>query len=215
MSSTAPAPKLDVLCILDAYASAHDKGNAELKSSFWNLNKARRQKGRNCSISALDVREDLLAQTILSEPTPGLQDEDNGGGGDGHDAMDGIKTQYEEDTFTLQNAAKVIQESRSIAASNTTATTASTGLRQRKASSKVVDEDESEWTQINHTDVDDDEPLRDSDPINLFGGLVPRDLRASQTQAKEAMASYVEAANLAVAILQATQKVETKDDASK
>mmetsp|Transcript_12139 Transcript_12139/g.16951 ORF Transcript_12139/g.16951 Transcript_12139/m.16951 type:complete len:212 (-) Transcript_12139:71-706(-) len=211
MTSTAPAPKLDVLCLLDAYVSAHDKGNAELKSSFWNLHKARRQKGRSCSISALDVREDLVAQTILSEPTPGLQEEDNGGGGV---AMDDIKTEHEEDTFTLQNAAKVIQESCTPAASNTTATTTSTGLRQRKASSKVDDEDKSEWTQINHQDADE-KTLRDTDPINLFAGLVPRDLRASQTQAKEAMASYVEAANLAVAILQATQKGETKDESSK
>ena len=48
---------------------------------------------------------------------------------------------------------------------------------------------------------DEERTLRELDPLHLFGGLPPPALRAAQAEARAALASYVEAANLANEIL--------------
>ena len=48
---------------------------------------------------------------------------------------------------------------------------------------------------------DEERTLRELDPLQLFGGLPPPALRAAQAEARAALASYVEAANLANEIL--------------
>jgi len=71
--------RLDVLTLLDEYHAEHLRGDGHLKSATWNLTKARRSKGGfastlSSSFAASDVREDLVARTVLKKST-------NGGGG--------------------------------------------------------------------------------------------------------------------------------------
>ena len=110
--------------------------------------------------------------------------------------------------------------------SATSATDAAAGLRNRKKTSsqqtqKVAeakdekDDAKTKWTEEEpEIDLLDEEGrLLAADPLLLFGGgLPPRELIVAQSQAKEALAMYVEAANLVAAIqhelslVQATSK---------
>lgn len=191
--TTAPTalPHVTALCLLEAYNNAHQKGNVDLKSSMWKLNKARRQRGNGASISAIDVREDLRARAVLRESTPSLTVE-----GETNEALD------EEDYFELVDAVEEIAEIRGQKENNAPTTNAGTeqaGLRRRN---KAGEEDKKEWTQENNPDEDD--RLRNANPVDLFGAFPPRDLIAAQKEAKKSLAAYIEAANLAKAILQIT-----------
>lgn len=185
MTSSEDLPHLTAVCLLQAYANVHDKGNADFKSALWNLNKARRQMGRGSTLSAMDVREELRAQAVLRESTPDL-------------AVEGSKASEEgdEDRFQLINANK---ELAAIRLKEDTSNKSKKGLRNRKAS----EGEKTEWTE--ETSPDEEDRLRSADPIELFGALTPRDLKGAQQDAKRALAAYVEAANLAVAILSVTE----------
>jgi hypothetical protein len=176
---------LTAVFLLQAYANVHDKGNADFKSALWNLNKARQKMGRGSTLSAMDVREELRAQAVLRESTPDL-------------AVEGSKASEEsdEDRFQLIDANKELAVIRQ---KEDTASKVKEGLRNRKAS----EGEKTEW--MEETSPDEEDRLRSADPIELFGALTPRDLKGAQQDAKSALAAYVEAANLAVAILRVTE----------
>jgi hypothetical protein len=80
-----------------------------------------------------------------------------------------------------------------------------TGLRRRKGNNDNLDSEENDnaWTVENTAgDLDDEERLRRADPLTLFGAMPPKELRQAQKEAQKALAAYVAAANLLVAIQQ-------------
>ena len=70
--SSANLPRLDAVCPLQAYDNFIKRGNADLKCAIWSLNKARRQRGNGQSISGLDVREELRAESSFARIYSGL-----------------------------------------------------------------------------------------------------------------------------------------------
>ena len=184
MTTSDDIPHLTAVFLLQEYANVHDKGNADFKSALWNLNKARRHMGQGSTLSALDVREELRARAVLREFIPEL-------------AVENSKPcdESDEDRFELIDANK---ELAAIRQNEITSSKSTEGLRNRKAS----EGEKTEW--IEETSPDEENRLRSADPIELFGALTPRDLKGAQQDAKRALAAYVEAANLAVAILNVT-----------
>uniref|UniRef100_A0A7S3V7H9 Vacuolar ATPase assembly protein VMA22 n=1 Tax=Chaetoceros debilis TaxID=122233 RepID=A0A7S3V7H9_9STRA len=182
-------PNLDVLTLLDDYISAHRDASSNLKSTIWNISKARRQKGGlgvGFSYSALDIREELRADVKLqcrkvSEPE--LVEESN----------------HEKKPFVLDfrgvvvtNKDEDVVESQNIAICNT-------GLRRRKGKDSEKGEDK-KWSTDSLDEVEQHKSLN-IDPIELFGAFPPKELKLAQKKAKDAMKSYIEAANAAAVIL--------------
>jgi len=107
----------------------------------------------------------------------------------------------------------------------TSSTSSSSGLRQRKnvpktnatpSNSTAAAQGKSEWSEETPPAVltgeeMEEEKLRNADPIDLFGGLPPPSLRVAQVKAREALASYVEAANRAAEILKMINEAEHAD----
>ena len=59
---------------------------------------------------------------------------------------------------------------------------------------------------------DEEERLWHRDPLELFAGVRPSDLKFAQTQAKEALDSYIQAANLAALILGELETVKKGEE---
>lgn len=64
--------RLEALTLLDEYHNSHEEGDRKVKSTYWNLTKARQSRGGGVTklslmIAASDVREDLVARTVLKE----------------------------------------------------------------------------------------------------------------------------------------------------
>ena len=59
---------------------------------------------------------------------------------------------------------------------------------------------------VNNSDDDEEDVFWQRDPLELFAGVRPSDLKLAQTHAKEALDSYIQAANLAALILGELQK---------
>lgn len=82
-----------------------------------------------------------------------------------------------------------------------TATSSSSGLRQRK--NKAVDEamDKTVTKMTEDPVVDEEEVLLHRDPLEQFSGVRPGDLKLAQASAKKALDSYILAATRAAHIL--------------
>lgn len=180
--------------------SSHNEGNSSLKSSMWKLSKARRQRGNGTTISALDVREELHARAVLRESTPELVDVEG--------STTAKSNKEEEDYFVLVDAVEEeMAEKRAQKENDVPTKTNADGLRRRNKASEDT-KTTTEWTQEDIPDEDD--RLKSADPVDLFGAFPPRDLIASQKDAKKALAEYIEAANLARAILEVINANEKK-----
>jgi hypothetical protein len=136
---------LHLLTLVDDYQQAHYKADASLKASQLHITRARQAK--NEMLSAVDVRQELTARTVLvcdetATTTADLSDdaaETDGGLRQRNTASTATSTTTEEDSFVTPAA---------------------------------------------------------SDPILLFGGMPPRDLKQAQQEANKALAFYVGAAHL-------------------
>jgi len=91
----------------------------------------------------------------------------------------------------------------------------SSGIRQRKnktdkgySSSRTTGTVEMIADHVIDNGDDEEERLWHRDPLELFAGVRPSDLKFAQTQAKEALDSYIQAANLAALILGELQNVK-------
>uniref|UniRef100_A0A6U3SC60 Vacuolar ATPase assembly protein VMA22 n=1 Tax=Ditylum brightwellii TaxID=49249 RepID=A0A6U3SC60_9STRA len=211
--SSSPSPLLDTLCLLGAYKESQSKANDQLKTALFDLTKARRQSGglvgASRVYSAADLREDLCALAVLQckssvEEPPALVEDDTksdekveSNDGDMFRLyLDGIPKQSSSSRSPLDNViSKVVNEN----AGETT------GLRQRKNVTKEEEEENSKWT----TEIAEDESKKEN-PLNLFGGLHPPALKVSQANAKEALKSYVEAANLVSEIMKILNQLESE-----
>ncbi|KAL9186734.1 hypothetical protein ACHAXT_005972 [Thalassiosira profunda] len=214
------APTADLLALLDRYAALRSPADSALKASAWNLTKARRGRsyqGGGETFASDDVREELRAQALLEWKVGGdgeepslveeassadevAKGEDNSPGGSAFVLhLDGMRA-------ALQRAETP----------NDTPATESTsneneGLRRRRGNPKSADKADgtSKWTsETPVSDIEDEEEkLRNADPLSLFG-VPPPALRAAQADARRALAYYVEAANLAREVVVRTAKEE-------
>jgi hypothetical protein len=230
-----PSPVLTVLSLLDTYAAKHEQGNDFQKQSFWNLHKARHRKSArgllaNNTVQASCVREELRAQTfLLRQKEDGTIETDNEP--DLVHDDDENENSKQAPRFVLVNAVEQKHEAEkensaaATASSSATSTTnAAAGLRNRKKTSSqqtpVVaqakddkDDAKTKWTEEEPVTepLDEEGRLLAADPLLLFGGgLPPRELMVAQSQAKEALAMYVEAANLVAAIQHELSLVQAK-----
>ncbi|KAL7538763.1 hypothetical protein ACHAXR_010340 [Thalassiosira sp. AJA248-18] len=236
------APTIELLTLLHRYESLHSSANDHLKSSIWNITKARRGRAYQGSgggaggfggveYSADDVREELRAQALLEwkegdgdEPT--LLNEDSsddcgvknhGGGpsssGDGRFVLhlDGMKAAQQqqqqrgaEDSYQAETITVNVDDKEN------------EGLRRRRGNANSTPEQadgetktNKKWTLVEEsatTDINEEEErLRNADPLNLFG-VPPPALRVAQAKSRSAVAYYVEVANLAKEIMKIINK---------
>jgi len=228
--SESPSSLVTLLSVVDAYAQSQGKAGKDVKSSIWNIHKARRSVGSyhlggSLAFTAHDVREDLTAQAVLSilnddESTKSLEPDlivetDTTFKNTTTKEVDVIS---QKDTFTLHldglPSPKIKDENDIIPATNRENAKDHSqylGLRQRKGEKRkdenglILDKPRefigwNDWDDFGH-------PLPD-DPISFFGGLTPKDLRTAQAKARTALETYVEAANLAVEIQRLIQLKE-------
>jgi hypothetical protein len=202
-------PTIDILVNLESYSQSHISASSSLKTAIWDLNKARRQRRRNMmgyghAFSALDVREELRAQTKVEclNEEPSLVDDDS----------DENVVNDHGDSFILCTVDVTNTTKDNVKESNDD----NDGMRHRKSerSKPNTDQKQSKWTE--EIIIDEEEmKLRNTNPLDLFGGgLTPRDLKLAQKHAKESLASYITAANDVAKILKAMQGLKANIDVS-
>lgn len=207
--TTSDAPTTELLCLLHQYEALRSEADDNLKSTLWNITKARRGRsyqgsavGRNVEYTPEDVREELRAQALLecstNGPEPELFDEDDKGA-TGADVgfvlhFDGMKGALLRQQQLSGDRSKDTHE----------------GLRRRKgkggtceADGKSIDGDKERITE--KILEENEERLRNSDPLSLFG-VPPPALRVAQTKSRGAVAYYVEVANLSRRMIEIMNK---------
>jgi hypothetical protein len=191
-AETSSTPTMDLLSLLHQYTALHSEATSNLKGTYWNLTKARQKRGFQAGgggfggveYTVEDVREELRAQAVLEQDEPELIDEDGEGGSEGKFVLhfDGGKA--------FRNKPPAEPEKKD-----------TNGLRRRgNASSEATKSEGEKWTEET---TDEEEQLRSADPLTLFG-VPPAALRVAQTKSRDAVAYYVEVANLAQKILRIT-----------
>jgi len=209
-------PIIDLLSLLDEYCSSHGQGSAKLKSCIWNIHKARRQKGGshlggNNIYSAMDVREELRARVHLM-----LTSHTN------HVALDGLEGQQDlessqlerESSFVVYMNGEMQKEGKDLRASVSIKNSDTDGLRNRKIRSSIDDKGKPDWSE-NNVENNEEEKLRNADPLQLFGGLTPSSLKHAQQNARESLLAYVETANLVSEILHLLSSISDVSSSSK
>jgi len=203
----------DLLCLLDSYTLSHESGDSGLKSCIWNISVARKLKGgfhlgTRTAYNAHDVREELRARAVLEcrdNGEPSLVDDDI------EDCKDSKKSNSnDEDTYAIHlDGLPDRKKGSEMAPTSHLSKEEEKGLRQRKnkSASEIPNEP---WTEETY-DNDEFQKVRDMDPIDMFGALPPPALRLAQIKSRESLISYIEAANLAVAILRITGAKDKKD----
>lgn len=172
-------PTIEVLAQLQHFSNVSEDGHAKLKSCFWHLYKSRKSYNGgflasvDCSFSADHLREEFTALTVVELTEPALQEENS-------DIQENDAVEWR----LVDIAAS--QQGKEPKATNDS----STGLRQRK---------QKEASKQQTTMQEEKEII---DPLSLFGGLAPVELKSAQKHAKEALQHYIQAAN-AVASIQA------------
>ena len=163
-------PLVDVLSLLDLYSTSHTKASSSLKSTIWNISKARRQKGGlgvGFSISAFDVREELRAHATLEckcSHEPSLADEDSSEKEYSGDSA------VADDSFVLNfGCIPKAKESEKSNANAAIKTLDETGLRQRKGKEETSSSTNT-WTEETHED-EMEEKLRKQDPIGKLQNI--------------------------------------------
>lgn len=185
-------PRLDALLLLEAYQTAHSKGNADLKSSMWSLTKARREKP---DIAASNVRQELDPLVRIDQHTRSINESDEEPELIQEklslvDVIQKRQLEKENESVSLPGAKNAVDDS--------------IGLRNRhsKKGPTSTTSEKSSKPAMTREDLVDETIF--PDPIQLLGGaLPPRSLLHAQTKAKEALESYVQAAN----IVQELQKI--------
>ena len=217
-TTTTTISAVTVLSLLDAYSELHHQGQAQQKSCMWQLTKARQSRGRGGALVdgvllGGDVREDLYARKMLKESeedeaTPTLCDENN-------DRPTTTKTKKKlslEEQLTTKVGQFQLVDTWEEYHTKKQALNASkdkidkkeeSGLRHRKQGAAAKEETPhsavSQWTTVDEGEGEEAR-LRSADPLDLFGGLPPKELRKAKEEAEKMLASYVQAANILVAL---------------
>mmetsp|Transcript_31477 Transcript_31477/g.65422 ORF Transcript_31477/g.65422 Transcript_31477/m.65422 type:complete len:220 (+) Transcript_31477:73-732(+) len=203
---------LDALALLQQYEALHENASNSFRGAIWNITKARRERGFQAGgggfggleYSVGDVREQLRASALLEctdeEDVPSLGKE-NGTSR----TVNKLGNQPGDFVLHFDGMESSRQISRKIAEPSYGA---NEGLRRRgnaTTSSRAETTGGSAWTSEEIIVEEEEDNLRKTDPLCLFG-VPPPSLRISQTKARDALAYYVEAANLAREIMRKTDK---------
>eukprot|EP00970_Alexandrium_tamarense_P005688 scaffold933_cov190-Alexandrium_tamarense.AAC.8 len=209
--STTTTTTTELLTLVHQYQSLHSDANTKLKSSIWNITKARRERGKasggggfgSVPYSAEDVREELRAQALL-EVTDGDGSEPELVCEDGNGEVEDTKEGGGQFVLHFDGMKEVgARNNDKYGARHVVSTNDNDGLRRRgNAATTTTDDNIDKWTQDITID-DEEEKLRTSDPLSLFG-VPPPALRLAQSKSRDAVAYYVEVANLAREILRIT-----------
>jgi hypothetical protein len=199
--SDSSTPTIHLITLLHQYTALHTEGTTNLKATYWNLTKARRNRGFQAGgggfggveYSVNDVREELRAQAVLDREVPELIAESND---------DGLGKGSVSNFVLHFDGGKALRDKSGTTSGVTTSEKKETdGLRRRGNAPQTTNNTESEkWTEEM---ADEEEQLRSADPLTLFG-VPPADLRVAQARSRDAIAYYVEVANLAQEILRLT-----------
>eukprot|EP00977_Amphora_coffeiformis_P009166 scaffold2092_cov144-Amphora_coffeaeformis.AAC.7 len=186
--------KIRVLSLLEAYEERQQEAQKLWKKSQWNITKARQSKGAD-AVAASNVREELRSRCLLVDDTPVLVEEDT--------LKDVSAVLY----FRLVDPVEQAQTDKENAATKTKASfsdsTNANGLRNRKTKEPDT---KKEWTVSEDSDIVDEETkLRSLDSVELFG-IPTKELRQAKQEAHRAVALYVEAANLMLALQKEIKK---------
>lgn len=203
---------ITVLSLLDSYNATHTTGSQSIKSCVLNITKARQLQG--CKIidgedtsayySACQVREELLrARAIVTTSTSDSDDRYSL-------SLDGLLVGETTLGSNMTKDEEFVTEESEVVTEEDNAPNNKGGLRHRKKGSQT--EETSEWTTTTTMEdqecttndaaaEEEEEMLRSMDPINLFGAFAPPSLKEAQKNAKKALSSYIEAANLAAHLL--------------
>ncbi|KAL3787897.1 hypothetical protein HJC23_000139 [Cyclotella cryptica] len=200
-------PIIDLLSLLHQYESLHSHATSNLKGSYWNITKARRERGFQAGgggfggveYSVENVREELRAQAVLEwkesdAEEPSLINEDSSECSDkDHCGSEGIFALHFDGMKTARwDMGKQETEKKEM-----------DGLRRRgNATSQSSKPESDKWTEESHEN-DEEELLLSSDPLTLFG-VPPPALRIAQARSRDAVAYYVEVANVAMQIMRIT-----------
>ena len=209
------APTTELLCLLHQYEALRSEADDDLKSSLWNITKARRGRGyqgsavgRNVEYTPEDVREEIRAQALLECSTighePELFDEDVDTGASGADA--GFVLHFD----GMKGALLRRQQQQQQQSGDRSKDDAHGGLRRRKGKGSACESDgkctEGDKERITEEILDEEEErLRNSDHLSLFG-VPPPALRVAQTKSRGAVAYYVEVANLSRRMIEIMNK---------
>jgi hypothetical protein len=207
-----PPSVINLLSVLDAYFTCHTNGDQSIKSSVFNITKARRLQGgcidsdeMSAYYSACQVREELLRARAIVICNSSVVEED-----------DKFTLSLDGELKNSKNHSSVlVEDDEGVAIDRVLELEHQGGLRQRKKkSSSSEPQKDSEWTEVQEIQQNEfleEEKLKNMDPISLFGGFAPPALKEAQKNAKEALSAYVEAANLAAYILSALNSVKNHD----
>lgn len=218
-STTSSSSFVDFLCLLDAYSTSKTKGSADIKASIWNIHKARRSAGSfhlggSLAFTAQDVREDICARAVLSltgehefdgqrtdqNLAPALVSEGDQNISTDDDA-ETVKIEKDFYTLHLDGIPRAMKDEtkekhESISKEENLV---QVGLRHRKGN-QFMEQKENMGIKTNKMKLDlnelDNDLANSEDPIELFGGLTPLDLKVAQMKARASLISFVEAANL-------------------
>jgi hypothetical protein len=198
--ANSPPSRLQALLLLDGYSRCQQGAQTHYKSTLWNLNKARRQKSRESlasgTISAEDVREELRARAVLLEKIPDLAEEDSG------ERVSGIDTCDQWTLVDVVEEMSTVKENAPYASKSASAE----GLRNRKKINNITEVDKKGMGVQEESIPGEDDRLRNADPVTFFGAFPPKDLKEAQKEAKAMLEAYIQAANLATAIISLTKE---------
>lgn len=194
---------LKVLSLLEAYEERQQEAQKIWKKSQWNLTKAKQSKGNADAVTATNVRQELRPRCVLVHDISNLLEDEERKEKKSYSSSAvphfRVVDPVEHEQLDKENAAKA-PPAASATDSNTTS-----GLRNRKAKESLSSETKKEWTVTEEEDsnliLDEETKLRTLDPIDLFG-LPTRELRFAKQDAHRAVALYVGAANLLLALQQ-------------
>jgi hypothetical protein len=234
-----------LLALLHQYNTLHTTASTNFKSTLWNLTKARRGRGYQTSgggsygsneYSVEGVREELEATALLEvrscrRKEPELVDEHDGDNED-NNAVKNMKGNHDPMDMMDNNIIMVLHLDGMVGAkcSSITANEIITdendiirdtnnnldGLRRRRnKGGDINDELKSKWTQEQQSEeYQNSDNTFYSDPLQLFG-VPPPALRVAQSHSRDALAYYVEVANLARQIMSIVQGEETDSEEKK
>jgi len=230
-STTKTTQTTKLLTLLQQYEILHTTANDNLKSSIFNITKARKfgSSSSGQQYSPDDVREELRACALLElqddiddggvvDVEPNLVKEDDvpsSGDDDGVKISGGVSKGSKKFVLHLDGMREVAKQKTTPTLDKTVGSDniESDGLRRRRGkavdttSSNKATSDTNKWTIEDETPSNNDEEhrLQSADPINLFG-VPPPALKVAQTKSRYAIAYYVEVANLAREIMNITNQ---------
>lgn len=210
-------PTTTLLTLLHQYSALHSTASTNFKSTLWNITKARRGRGYQSSCGPLgsseysveSVREELEATALIEvkendgegeEPELVDEHDDDKNNTAGNyslhfDGVEGIKRNAAKTDTNIdaknEECSKINQE----------------GLRRRKnkGGNNTDESKATTWIEEEPSTIESQKALQD--PLQLFG-VPPPALRVAQSHSRDALAYYVEVANVARQIMTIVQEGE-------